>query len=266
MKAICVYRRQYQHRWIEAFAQGLKRHGVDVGIERHAAPCDLLVLWGIRDEDGIRAQRKADGEICILERGYIDDRFKFCSVSFGGRLNGRAEFRGPLQDGSRWETQFSHLMQPWRKRDGYALLIGQIATDKSLAGVDIMKWYKRTAATLREQGWEVFFRPHPGEEQRAERTKVEGVQKLKGSLQEALDGTGLVVTWNSNTGVEGVLSGVPAVSCNDGSMAWPVTAHTPGEVITPDRTEWAHAIAWKQFSMPEIASGFAAEATGLCQS
>ena len=45
-------------------------------------------------------------------RGVDPHRFKWTSVSFGGALNGRAEFRGPFHDGSRWERHHAHLMQP----------------------------------------------------------------------------------------------------------------------------------------------------------
>ena len=81
-------------------------------------------------------------------------------------------------------------------------------------------------------------------------------------LQSALDGASHVVTWNSNTAVEAVIAGVPAVSMDIGSMAWDVTGHEPGEVATPDRLELAARLAWKQFTMAEMASGYCWDVVG----
>ncbi len=56
----------------------------------------------------------------------------------------------------------------------------------------------------------------------------------------ALAGARAVITFNSNTGVEAVLAGKPTVAIDEGSMAWPVTAH---EIIDypkePNRLTWA---------------------------
>src|SRR5690606_3275524 len=115
-----------------AFAAGLQRHGWQTVIADHYQRCDLLVVWGVRRQVDIQAHRRRGGDVCVLERGYIGDRFVWSSVSFGGGLNGRAEFRGPRDDATRFETHFARLMKPWRAGDGYALLIGQVAGDMSL--------------------------------------------------------------------------------------------------------------------------------------
>jgi hypothetical protein len=46
-------------------------------------------------------------------------------------------------------------------------------------------------------------------------------------------------------------------------MAWDVTGHELEMPPTPDRTAWAHALAWKQWSREEMESGFCQEAIGL---
>jgi hypothetical protein len=40
-------------------------------------------------------------------------------------------------------------------------------------------------------------------------------------------------------------------------MAWDVTAHKLGEIAKPDREQWAHDLAWKQWALTEIESGAA---------
>jgi hypothetical protein len=222
----------------------------------------LLVLWGVRRQDEIARQKAAGGEVCILERGYLGDRFEWTSVSFGGGLNGRGEFRGPHEDGSRFEQHFSHLMLPWKPwRDGYALLIGQVPGDASIRGVNIDAWYCQSAEALKRYGWpDVRFRPHP---LAPLLRKPVGAQYIDGWLHEAMAGAGVVVTYNSNTGVEAALFGRPVIAMDCGSMAWDVAGHQITEIVTPDRSTWVARLAWCQFTRDEMVSGFCQEMNGL---
>jgi hypothetical protein len=256
-------RAEHQASWGGAFGAGLARHGWRVTYGRTVEACDLLCLWGVRKRWAIDAQKQAGGEVVVLERGYVGDRFEWTSVSFGGALNGRAEFRGPFHDRSRWERHFAHLMKPWRvagnPTTGYALIVGQVAGDMSLGGTDLQPWYAAASFQLHKMGWQVRFRPHPVSVQRYQVVPVQGAETIKGTLEDALAGASVVVTYNSNTGVESVLAGVPTIAMDAGSMAWPVAGHAIDEIVTPDRTAWAHALAWKQWRREEIADGTAWE-------
>lgn len=252
MAAVVVHGQpgNHQHSFGGAFADGLRRHGWNVEVGRSPAPADLLVLWGVRSKEKIAGQRRRGG-VCVLERGYIGDRFAWTSVSFGGELNGRAEFRGVSSDGSRFDRFHWNLMRDWQWREGYTLLIGQVPGDMSLNGGRLDGWIEATAANLSGR---VVYRPHPlATGRRADR--VRGLERHEGPLSEALAGAGLVVTWNSNAGVEAVLAGVPTVAMDEGSMAFPVTGHALGEVVRPDRREWAARLAWCQWREEEMRSG-----------
>lgn len=240
-----------------AFAEGLERHGWAVDVGETWRPSDLLIVWGVRRTIDIAAQRRHGGAIVVLERGYIGDRFAWTSVSFGGGLNGRAEFRGAKEDGARFEKHHGHLMRDWQHRDGYALLIGQVPNDMSLAPVKgrLDGWYRETAAALKAAGWDVRFRPHPVALEKRVGGDVPGVPTIGGTLDEALAGAGVVVTFNSNTAVDAVLAGVPAITVDEGSMAWPVTGHEISDVLRPDRGAWAARLAWCQYSDAEMRSG-----------
>jgi hypothetical protein len=246
--------------WREAFAQGLRRRGWNATVSTAPADCDLMVMWGVRRNDLIARQKKAGGQICILERGYIGDRFSWTSVSFGGGLNGRGEFRGP-DDPSRFEENFAYLMKPWRLMPGYALIMGQVIGDQSIRGVDIDSWYAATVQALTTRGLDVRFRPHP----RASRQRIGAVPCLgvQGTLAEALAGAAFTVTYNSNSGVDSALAGVPTIAMDRGSMAWDVSGHALDEIIMPDRAAWACKLAWSQWTKDEFASGFCAEMVGL---
>jgi hypothetical protein len=263
MRAIVLTRQKEGHQvsWGGAFAAGLRRRGWVADLSDKQKGCDLLVMWGARRTPEIARQKAAGGEVCILERGYVGDRFAWTSVSFGGGLNGRAEFRGPFEDGSRWDANFEPVMKPWRDvPGGYALIMQQVPGDKSIEGVDMGSFYRKARAAFEPRGMPVRVRAHPNMHPRQGETHLAAV---KASLAQDLAGAHVAVTYNSNSGVDAVLAGVPTVAMDRGAMAWDVTGHELEMPPTPDRTAWAHALAWKQWSREEMESGFCQEAIGL---
>lgn len=264
MKTACVLVRGngHQPQWGTAFATGLKRHGVNASITRTYFPSDLLVVWGVRRPSEMNKQRSIPGQICVLERGYLGDRFKWTSVSFGGKLNGRGEFRGTSDDPLRFNRHHANLLKPWQeRREKIALLIGQVPGDMSLAGANMPLWYSLTARQLVEAGYKVLFREHPRAVEQWMRMKVTDTIPSTGTLAEALAGASLCVTYNSNTAVEAVLAGVPTISSDIGSMAWEVTSHDVNDdPVMPDRLPWAARLAWKQWTEAEMRSGSCWEA------
>lgn len=247
----------HQNMWGESMREGLQRHGWHADIEVEPRFADLLVLWGVRRELAIERQ-KLRGEVCILERGYVADRFKWTSMSLGGGLNGKGVFRGPFADRTRWDANFADCMHPWKERDDnkYVLIMGQVPTDMSLRGLNPHAEWFNMAQAFQSQGHDVRFRPHP----LAPRERIPGVLSLPdGPLSDAMDGAKCVVTVNSNSGVDAVLAGIPTISLDRRSMAWDVTGHTPAIPDPVDRDAWASALAWKQWRCDEISSGLAWE-------
>jgi hypothetical protein len=169
------------------------------------------------------------------------------------------------RDSARFNQNFLHLMEDWKKREGYALLIGQVPGDMSLAGVNIRRWYVETAQALNDAGYDVRYRHHPVATERGFQARdIPGAKIIGGSLKEAFDGAALVVTFNSNTAVESVLAGIPTIAIDRGSMAWDVAGHDVSERIMQDRTDWATALAWKQYTLEEMASGYCWDIIKTC--
>lgn len=251
-KAVVIRRDQFepQNTWCGAFAEGLQRHGWTIETATAWRPCDLFVCWGVRRIHDFERQ-KGRGDICVLERSYIPDRFKWTSVSFGGQLNGRAEFRGPRSDPSRWERHFAQHMRPWRTDGTYALIMEQIPSDAACAGVNLERFYQEARHAF--QGlMPVKLRRHPNvNPKHGERA----IAEARASLEHDLAGARCVITWNSNSAVDAVLAGVPAVAMDRGSMAWDVTGHALALPPAPPREAWAHALAWCQWTKEEMASG-----------
>lgn len=244
------------------FAHGLRTRGWRVEVTCSYKPADLVVMWGVRNRLAIAQQHAACGEVCILERGYLGDRFSMTSVSFGGGLNGRGHFITPIDPGMERFAALGVELAPWIDRPGgYALIMGQVPGDQSIRGFDIDAWYAETATRLRADGrWPVKFRPHPG--MRNHNRVDPRIDRAPDDLAEALDGAGLVVTWNSNSAVDAVLAGRPTVAMDAGSMAREVAAHGIA-LETPDREAWAARLSWCQWSRDEMRSGFCQEVVGL---
>lgn len=246
--------------WRAAFGEGLKRRGWRAVFTDRPKACDLLVIWGTVRQDVITDQLARGGEVVVLERGYLGDRFAWTSVSFGGRLNNCAEFRGPHEDGRRFSDHFAHFMQPWRETNpGYALVMQQMPGDKAVRGLDLQAFYAGVVAYY-EPFMPVKVRPHPGINARS---VARDRETSAASLAADLAGAHVAITWNSNSGVDAVLAGVPTIAMDCGSMAWPVAGHQLGRLVKPDRTAWANRLAWCQFTKEEMETGFCQEMVGL---
>lgn len=241
---------------ILAAVEGFRRHGIEPEVVRpgQARECDLSVCWGVKKRGEMASGRRS----LVLERGYVGDRKAWTSVGYDG-LNGRADFMNEDCGPSRWNNLFAQHMQPWRRKAGYALLVGQVPGDASIRGVDIAGWYASAARTLRARGFDVVFRPHPLDPRPLRQLQCAQVSDpMKRSLEKDLAGASRVVTWNSNTAVDAVLAGIPTIACDAGSMAWPIAGH---DVLydppMPERGReiWARNIAYTQWSLEEITNG-----------
>jgi hypothetical protein len=250
----------HQSEHAKAMQAGLARHGLLAKIVQNndSEACDIAICWGWK-----RGQRILPGRpVLVMERGYVGDRFHWTSLGWNG-LNGRADFRLPDEiDGRRWDRHFAHLMQDWRSGGRSVVVMGQVIGDAALGNVNFVHWINDTIAQLRDRtAMEVVFRPHP----LGGRFRV-NAPIADGPLADVLAEAAAVVTWNSNSGVDAVLAGVPTVTMDQGSMAWPVTDHEL--TATPQRHErqsWAERLAWCQWTLDEIADGTAWECVGIKQ-
>lgn len=233
-------RHQLQHQ--QAMAEGLRRHGIEATLSRHGLNGDTVICWGWRTGKNYRAAGK---EVLVMERGYLGDRFAWTSLAWNG-LNNRGTVHVPEDGGHRF-SQF-HELKPENPSGTYILIAGQVPGDAALCGRDLNPWYAEQAA--RDWRLAVKFRPHPLAYRRAGAVKpVPGAETINGELSDALAGAAMVVTFNSNTGVDALMAGKTATAEDEGSMIWGVT----------DRESWAHRLAWRQWTLDEIRDGSAWE-------
>jgi hypothetical protein len=213
---------------------------------------DVLVVWGWAQQDMIAPHMASGGDVIVMEQGFLGNRLEWSSIGFNG-LNGRADFVNPGSPSDRFERHFAGLMKPWKQDGEYVLLMGQVPGDQALAHVDIRAWYRDAISRLADWEMPVMFRPHPLS---LDTPAPDGAIGLSGDLSAALDGAAAAVTFNSNTGVDAALAGVPVYALDEGSMARPVACHdlfmAPQR---PDRGQWVANLAWCQWTVDEVAAG-----------
>lgn len=254
MELTVIATADHQLRCANAVKAGVEAVGGSVVLGKaNTARTQKVCCWGWRLGKRLRDQGH---DVLVMERAYLGDRFRWYSLAWNG-LNGNGRFIGGQEDaGARFQQHFGNLMKPWREGGEYILLIGQVPGDASLQGMNMMPWYEHVAAQAKAiHGLPVLFRPHPVALQRGFIQQPQGTKQSFGDLHEALNGAKACVTFNSNTGVESVLYGVPTIVHDPGSMAWDVSGHDLYSITRPDRTHWANQLAWKQWTLEEIASG-----------
>lgn len=215
-------------------------------------PFDLVVVYGARSGARVRTAYTAAGIPAVT-----------CDWGYMARVNTREEHeRGHFQVGlgglnsvptfdcppDRFKALGIDIAARGGDPNGYVLLVGQVPGDAA-HGMDIdshKRWLRKVAAKYPH----VRYRPHPQEP-----VDVPGLQRAEGDLAQAISGARLVVTWNSNTGHDALLAGVPVVA--HGPAAY---AELAGEALPPldARRAYFNRAAYGQWTLAEMRSGQAA--------
>ena len=267
MKAV-IHVNNFEHQKTHgaAMKSGLERHGIEVswaGFDE-PAPCDFAVIWGSPFKHP--RVKEATPRLLVMEAGHIGGRdltrLTYTSCGWNG-LQRRGRYPKVEDGGQRWKALYADFMEPWRiQTEGYALLLGQVPGDFSLYGLPsgFQSWAQAQTNMLRTLGYDVVFRPHPLCRKLGHLTTPDGAEESNGTLAEDLAGASFAVAFNSTSSVESVLAGVPTVTLDEGAMAWDVTSHQLStDRVQPDRHAWAHWLAYTQWRLDELSSGFAWE-------
>lgn len=226
---------------------------------------DLAVVFGVYKKHVpmsyargavIEAQRKAGKDVLIIETGYINRGAGLehhYALGLNG-LNGRADFRNSGMPRDRADLLGVEL-KPWKEGGDYVLLCGQVPWDASVDFTDHVAWLYESVKQIRgHTKRHIVFRPHP----LAKLPQIDGCGYSLGPLRDALVHAWCCVTFNSNTGVDAALAGVPVFAFDKGSMAWPVAASDLYDIETPiraDRQQWLSDLAYAQWTPAEMAAG-----------
>lgn len=235
------------------------------------SPSDIAVVFGVRKKavpysnyrgDVIDRQKANGKRTIVLETGYInrgDEENNHYAVGFDG-LNGRADFNNYDSPSDRWE-KLGVKLKPW-KQGSKIVVCGQIPWDAAVDHTDHVKWLRETILSIHERTErEIVFRPHPKFRNPELISAVDVAKVCEHSFRpilEDLQDAWAVVTFNSNSGVEAAIEGIPVFVDDAGSMAFPVANRNLLYIDNPkkpEREQWAHNLAYTQWTLDEMRSG-----------
>jgi hypothetical protein len=236
-------------------------------------PSDIAVVWGMRKSKVPKSfprgavfsqQRTNNLDVLVLDTGYVNrgagDKHHYAAGING--LNGRAYFgfddwgvpASLEKDETRWEKLGVEL-KPWRTDGEHIVLCSQVPWDASVEGTDHIEWLLRTVSTLKKlTGREVRFRPHP----LAPLPPLKGLEYSTAPLADDLINAWATVTFNSNSGVESAIAGVPIFTDDAGAMGREISSALLARIenpYLPERKYWAWNLAWCQWTPEEMANG-----------
>ncbi len=251
---------------LQAFADGIELVDpgvVDVRPLGEPARCDVAVIFGLvkrayRPTWGKQAilDRHAGRSLLVIESAFVR-RGIYWTVGFGG-INGAADFRAAGVPLDRWR-RLGIKVKPWSQRkDGPVVVAGQLPRDTNVQDTDHLAWVRNAVESCQGGGRRVVFRPHP----RIENPEIYGIPPElydpNRKIATTLKGARCLVTWNSNSATDAAIAGVPVVTCDPQSFAWPVASHDFRGVKDPwrpDRNDWLAGLGYAQWSLVEMRNG-----------
>ncbi len=147
---------------------------------------------------------------------------------------------------------------PWRKEGRHILVAGMSAKAAAAEGLRANSWEQQTIRRLRALTKRpIVYRPKPNwKAARAiEGSAFDRATPIEGLLRDCH----AVVTHHSNVAVEALLAGVP-VFCDKGvaSLLGSKGLASIEQPLMPEgREQWAHNLAWTQWSVDEMKQGLA---------
>lgn len=247
---------------LNAFAEGLNCEYKIEDLFKGYKSCDIAVTFGVYKRSAKSGQMNGEifdkhkGPIVVIELGFVH-RDRYFMVGFNG-LNGRADFKNENSPPDRWNKLDVQLQE--RQTGKNIIVCGQKRNDASVQHSKHEKWLQNTVKyILTHSKSPVIFRPHPLENpKKAVRVKFKHLQYSKRPFEEDLKNCKAVVTYNSNSGVEAIIAGVPAFAFDEGSMIWPICNKKLKNIDNPafpDRIQWANNLAYTQWTMEEMRQG-----------
>jgi len=203
---------------LAALGRAVLQAGVRVSQSRsYQGGADLLLLWGPggRDRvDPMRRQLAAGGHVACFDLAYWD-RHRKVRVSIDAP-HPQAWVLKRDWPPTRLKADYLRTAHSWNPT-GPVILAGIGDKARAQYGVAVDLWEAARRAECRQRGLRVVDRP-----------KLPGGDR---TIDQALRGASLVVTWHSNVAVDAIRLGIPVV-CQDGAAAAVCPAALP-ETLAP---------------------------------
>ncbi|WP_067582181.1 hypothetical protein [Endozoicomonas ascidiicola] len=240
--------------------------------------CDVAIIFGamaqthpdtrLRQHITEIHKEELGKPLIVMEVGFIK-RGDYYSVGFNKHI-GWGDYQNRNMPSDRWSQlqEKGVRMKPWRKRGDHILLCAQIPNDTSVQHSpvkDHARWCHETVAKIREHSDRpIVFRYHPysipGMADGQLPFPLPAGCKLSANkdILDDFKDCWAAVTFNSTSGVDALLAGIPVFAADSGSMVYPIADQDISRIETPEmpsRKQWVHDIAYAQWTLEEIKDG-----------
>lgn len=233
------YQVRYKNRpWGEAITAGFRARVARPG-EAHLGRGYTHIIAGLQFGalETLKAVRNAGEPYLFVDRAYFG----------GGAKSGRMRITfGAYQQ--HWMShrpvarEWGVTLQPWREGGEFVMVVPPSPQVEDLFGI---RWGRDWMPRIRSVR-EIRISP------KADRDVS--------PLSERLKGCYAVVTWSSNVAVEAICAGVPAYTSAESAaapVAGDISRFSGQPVPAPAREAWFRSLCHGQFTVEEVASGFA---------
>jgi len=268
MRVLCKSRLLHHHKVINALTHSLEKSSkVDIDYCDYdnlpIGEYDFAICWGVRAMGELKAYTK---NCLVFENAYLNNiqspEKEWVSLGWNG-LNGRADFCNTNSPSDRWKKHFDDGRLLEYSDGEYILVPLQIQGDQSLNYYwnSVLKYQFICESIRRFSDLPIMIKDHPTKP--GTQPEVKGVKNVKYldtnmPIEKAISKAKVVVTINSNAGVDAALAGKPVISLDQGSMVWDISEHDFENINNPkfnDRTQWCNDIAYAQWHPSELESG-----------
>jgi len=246
---------------VQHWAQGTNGKIIDPIPNDQPMPDDEYFYWGIL---------RGSGD--MMKRGGHD--YYFCDHAyFNAGHNQNPNWYRIVKNGHicntiqevtphRYEQNFKQHIVPYRTTGSHVVVCPPTGAIEWF--FDIHSWLDTTVKTLKQQtDREIVVRDkpmNPKVKMVNGQSVFQGMEKNKdqGSLDEALLDAWCVVTFNSSVAIKALVQGIPVV-CGPECSAYPMATKIE-DIENPrrdDREPWLWTLAHNQFTVDEMASGYA---------
>lgn len=255
---------------LEAVTAGAAKHGDEVAGEEgfgEVRDVDGLVLFGIggNSREVFDAYQNAGKHVVFWDKGYTRGGgwFRVAVNEFQPHAALKQEWPA-----DRFKALGINL--PWYSTRGSHILFDGASNKYCLARNlgDWISWGYTMLQRIRGMtDLPIIYRPRPSHNNELEQSRlmatakaVRGVELSQGPLAADFDRTRIVVSHGGNIGWEAALHGLPHFAIGD-SIARPISETdwhrlpSPYIPVERERREWCNAVAYQQWTLPEIASG-----------
>jgi len=268
MKAVKT-KRPFTERIPQSWAQGTGCKLIDpVSNDQHMFE-DVYFYFGILRGAGDMMKRSiASGwDYYFCDHAYFkaghDGSNPWYRITKNGHVNSSLVDR----PADRYEQNFKQDLLPWRTNGQHILVCPPTGAIEWF--FDTQDWLDATVKTLKQHtDREIIVRDKPFDPQVSTQggvTQLVGFNKKNQDrpLEQDLEKAHCVVTFNSGVGIKSVCQGIPVI-CGKECAAYPVSNQIEDieNLKTFDREPWLHHLAYSQFTLDEMKSGYALEQIG----